>query len=136
MEGLCESLGGPPDEDGLWVVEGSVHSYTTHGMDGTEYDEEFDGYYRRMTEEEQAVWVEDQGTIQALWDEERDAVVDEWPCQHCGLTFKEHRKAERLTTHIAVVHPMAPVRLGIDKTYPCPPRDDGNTAGAALPSGG
>ena len=108
---FCESVGGLPDGEGLWVFEGGVtgHSYQTYDG-GMEYDSEFDGEYRRMTIEEQETWVVDGGTIVALWDEEIAAFHDEQPCVNCGEPYKAHTDKWINRPHVAVVNPHQPFR--------------------------
>ena len=123
---FCTDMG-MPDEDGLWVFEGTVRSYSHWTDCGTEYDEEFEGDYRRMTPEEQQTWVADRGTIQALWDEEHDAIIDEWPCRHCGSTFAKHKEHERKRIPVVLVHERG-IFQGFEQTFPCPTEKGGRVS--------
>lgn len=119
---FCESVGGVPKEDGLWVFEGGIIGHTYHTYNGTEYDSEFDGEFRRMTDEEREVWIADEGTVVALWDDEINEIMDECPCVNCGEPRKAHTEKWAARPRIAVILPKNHFRewYGRERVLYCP----------------
>jgi hypothetical protein len=85
--------GTPGSTDGMYVLEGTVRSFSYWTDCGTEHDCELDGDFRELNDEEKTDWKEF-GEMEQ-WSGDHFDYNGAWPCVHCERPALEHRPEHR-----------------------------------------